>query len=55
MPQDTAKLIELQGGRDKFVERLEWIFDNVSIISSICILALRIVDTDIPLCGTELL
>ncbi|KAK7458786.1 hypothetical protein VKT23_009791 [Stygiomarasmius scandens] len=28
VPQDTAKLIELQGGRDRFVERLEWIFDN---------------------------
>ncbi|KAF9261888.1 hypothetical protein L218DRAFT_463546 [Marasmius fiardii PR-910] len=28
VPQDTAKLIELQGGSDKFVERLDWIFEN---------------------------
>ncbi|KAK0440865.1 glycosyl hydrolase family 92-domain-containing protein [Desarmillaria tabescens] len=27
-PHDTAKLIELQGGRQKFIERLDWIFDN---------------------------
>lgn len=29
VPQDTAKLIELQGGPDKFVQRLDWIFENV--------------------------
>ncbi|KAK0209677.1 glycosyl hydrolase family 92-domain-containing protein [Armillaria fumosa] len=28
VPHDTAKLIELQGGRKKFIERLDWIFDN---------------------------
>lgn len=28
MPHDTAKLIELQGGPDKFVSRLDWIFDK---------------------------
>ena len=29
-PQDTAKLVELQGGPDKFIARLDYIFDNVS-------------------------
>ena len=29
VPHDTAKLIDLQGGVEKFVERLDWIFDNV--------------------------
>ncbi|KAI0649687.1 glycoside hydrolase family 92 protein [Trametes meyenii] len=28
VPQDTAKLIELQGGADKFVSRLDFIFDQ---------------------------
>ncbi|KAJ7597790.1 glycoside hydrolase family 92 protein [Mycena floridula] len=28
VPQDTAQLIELQGGVDKFVERLNWIFED---------------------------
>ncbi|CDO77720.1 Glycoside Hydrolase Family 92 protein [Trametes cinnabarina] len=28
VPQDTAKLIELQGGPDKFVARLDFIFDG---------------------------
>ncbi|KAI3611728.1 glycoside hydrolase family 92 protein [Moniliophthora roreri] len=28
VPQDTAKLIELQGGPEKFVERLDWIFKH---------------------------
>ncbi|CAE7130362.1 unnamed protein product [Rhizoctonia solani] len=28
VPHDTAKLIELQGGKDKFVERLDWIFEE---------------------------
>ncbi|KAI0771303.1 glycoside hydrolase family 92 protein [Trametes elegans] len=28
VPQDTAKLIELQGGADKFVARLDFIFDQ---------------------------
>ncbi|KAK7014456.1 hypothetical protein VNI00_019350 [Paramarasmius palmivorus] len=28
VPQDTAKLIELQGGSEKFVERLDWIFEH---------------------------
>ncbi|KAK1229538.1 hypothetical protein PQX77_007364 [Marasmius sp. AFHP31] len=28
VPQDTAKLIELQGGKEKFVERLDWIFEH---------------------------
>ncbi|KAI0634493.1 glycoside hydrolase family 92 protein [Trametes polyzona] len=28
VPQDTAKLIELQGGPDKFVARLDYIFDK---------------------------
>ncbi|KAI0703902.1 glycoside hydrolase family 92 protein [Cerioporus squamosus] len=27
-PQDTAKLVELQGGPDKFIARLDYIFDN---------------------------
>ncbi|KAL0573680.1 hypothetical protein V5O48_008277 [Marasmius crinis-equi] len=31
VPQDTAKLMELQGGEEKFVERLDWIFDNVRL------------------------
>lgn len=29
VPQDTAKLIELQGGPEKFVDRLDFIFDQV--------------------------
>ncbi|CEL59327.1 putative glycosidase Rv0584 OS=Mycobacterium tuberculosis GN=Rv0584 PE=3 SV=1 [Rhizoctonia solani AG-1 IB] len=28
VPHDTAKLIELQGGKDKFVKRLDWIFEE---------------------------
>ncbi|KAF8743056.1 Glycoside hydrolase family 92 protein, partial [Rhizoctonia solani] len=28
VPHDTAKLIELQGGKDKFVKRLDWIFEK---------------------------
>ncbi|THU97168.1 glycoside hydrolase family 92 protein [Dendrothele bispora CBS 962.96] len=28
VPQDTAKLIELQGGKERFIQRLDWIFDN---------------------------
>lgn len=28
-PQDTAKLIELQGGVEKFVSRLNFLFDQV--------------------------
>ncbi|KAH8836162.1 glycosyl hydrolase family 92-domain-containing protein [Flagelloscypha sp. PMI_526] len=28
VPHDTAKLIELQGGNDTFVQRLDWIFDS---------------------------
>lgn len=30
MPHDTARLIELQGGKDAFIKRLDYIFDNVS-------------------------
>ncbi len=29
---DTAKLITLQGGTQKFIDRLDFIFDNVSPI-----------------------
>lgn len=29
VPHDTAKLIELQGGNDAFITRLNWIFDEV--------------------------
>ncbi|KAJ7274823.1 glycosyl hydrolase family 92-domain-containing protein [Mycena rebaudengoi] len=28
VPQDTASLIKLQGGNAKFIERLNWIFEN---------------------------
>ncbi|KAF9052316.1 glycoside hydrolase family 92 protein [Hymenopellis radicata] len=28
VPHDTAKLIELQGGPDKFIERLDWMFSE---------------------------
>ncbi|KAJ7624866.1 glycoside hydrolase family 92 protein [Roridomyces roridus] len=28
VPQDTANLIELQGGNERFIERLNWIFDQ---------------------------
>ncbi|KAJ2917985.1 hypothetical protein MD484_g2436, partial [Candolleomyces efflorescens] len=28
VPQDTAKLIELQGGPEAFIQRLDWIFEN---------------------------
>ncbi|KAF8603565.1 glycoside hydrolase family 92 protein [Ceratobasidium sp. AG-I] len=28
VPHDNAKLIELQGGKDQFVERLDWIFEQ---------------------------
>ncbi|CUA70386.1 putative glycosidase Rv0584 [Rhizoctonia solani] len=28
VPHDTAKLIELQGGNDKFMKRLDWIFEE---------------------------
>ncbi|KAF8920528.1 glycoside hydrolase family 92 protein [Mucidula mucida] len=28
VPHDTAKLIELQGGADKFIERLDWMFSD---------------------------
>ncbi|KAK0216678.1 family 92 glycosyl hydrolase, partial [Armillaria nabsnona] len=28
VPHNTAKLIELQGGCKKFIERLDWMFDN---------------------------
>lgn len=31
VPQDTAKLIELQGGPEKFVARLDFIFDQVRL------------------------
>jgi putative alpha-1,2-mannosidase len=31
VPQDNARLIELQGGADDFIERLDFIIDNVSI------------------------
>lgn len=30
VPHDTARLIELQGGKDAFIKRLDYIFDNVS-------------------------
>ena len=30
VPQDTAKLIELQGGDEKFIDRLNFIFDDAS-------------------------
>jgi putative alpha-1,2-mannosidase len=30
VPQDTAQLIELQGGPEAFIQRLDWIFENVS-------------------------
>lgn len=30
MPQDTAALIKLQGGNQKFIDRLNFIFDQVS-------------------------
>ncbi|KAJ2924654.1 hypothetical protein H1R20_g12427, partial [Candolleomyces eurysporus] len=29
VPQDTAKLIELQGGAEAFINRLDWIFENL--------------------------
>jgi hypothetical protein len=29
VPQDTAKLIELQGGTEKFLSRLDFVFDQV--------------------------
>ncbi len=29
---DTAKLIELQGSAKKFIERLDWMFDNVGTL-----------------------
>jgi hypothetical protein len=29
VPQDTAKLIELQGGAEKFLSRLDFVFDQV--------------------------
>ncbi|PBK91992.1 glycoside hydrolase family 92 protein [Armillaria gallica] len=34
VPHDTAKLIELQGGRKKFIERLDWMFDNGYFVST---------------------
>ena len=34
VPQDTAKLIELQGGTDKFISRLDYIFEQVSNLRS---------------------
>ena len=30
-PHDTAKLVELQGGNEAFIHRLDFIFDNVSL------------------------
>ena len=30
VPHDTAALVELQGGADKFIERLDFIIDEVS-------------------------
>lgn len=30
VPQDTAKLVELQGGAEKFISRLNFIFEDVS-------------------------
>ena len=35
VPQDNAKLIELQGGADKFIARLDFIFDQVRTCSLI--------------------
>ena len=35
VPQDNAKLIELQGGADKFIARLDFIFDQVKTCSLI--------------------
>ncbi len=32
VPHDTAKLIELQGDPKKFIERLDWMFDNVGTL-----------------------
>ena len=32
MPHDTAKIIELQGGDAKFLERLDLIIDQVSLV-----------------------
>ena len=29
VPHDTAKLIDLQGGADRFTSRLDWIFNDV--------------------------
>ena len=34
VPQDTAKLIELQGGTEKFISRLDYIFEQVSNLRS---------------------
>ena len=30
-PHDTAKLIELQGGNEAFIHRLDFIFDKVGL------------------------
>ncbi|KAG8753287.1 hypothetical protein FRC12_011599 [Ceratobasidium sp. 428] len=34
VPHDNAKLIELQGGKDAFVKRLDWIFEQASAFQS---------------------
>ena len=34
VPHDTAKLIELQGGAEPFVERLDFIFKEVRTVTS---------------------
>ena len=34
VPHDTAKLIELQGGAEPFVERLDFIFKEVRTVIS---------------------
>jgi putative alpha-1,2-mannosidase len=31
VPQDTAHLITLQGGKVEFIDRLNWIFDQVRL------------------------
>lgn len=31
VPHDTAKLVELQGGKEAFIQRLDYIFDNVCV------------------------